>query len=396
MDEKSTISPTRGYQIERYNKTNKDNIHVIFTEYKEDYYNLIRISLATDKGPDIFEYGFTSLLKNNQIATLDDIGFNHLLIDNSNIVHYMDKKIGVKLMETNAKIIWNKDIFKRVGLNPDNPPKTWQELVDYAEKIKSVMPNVTPFAFPIKEYKHIKVSIGEPSVNLATIYTSFWDYKKGVYDFSYAKPILEIYKDMYQKGLIDKEFENKSSNQLRSEFYQGNVAMMISTFEDKGYFSNILPLGFDIGISDVIQIGKSNANNYYYVDNDNFLVINQKSLEDEKKREAIKKVYEFLLSEDVNREILTTRWALPVNVKNYSVKNDIYSQYNDVKKYKNETHDPTLFLSKNSKYEIKQIVDAIKGEISIEDAIKNLNKQYEGYMKFAVDKEKFDFSFYKK
>ncbi|CDF57740.1 ABC transporter substrate-binding protein [Thermobrachium celere] len=392
----SIITPTRGYQIEKFNKTNSDNIYIVYNDYKEDYYNLLRVALATDKGPDIFEYGFTSLIKNNQIATLDDIGFDYSNIDNSSVVRYMDKNIGVKLTETNVKLIWNKDIFKKAGINPDQPPKTIYELINYAKIIKRKFPDIIPFAFPISEYKDIKISIGEACVSNNNIYTSFWDYKRGIYDFKYAEDLLKSYHEMYLLGLIDKDFDKKSKNQLRSEFYQGKIAILISTFEDKSYFSNILPLSFDIGISDVFKIRDTDIKEYYYVDNDKFFVINKKSIEDPKKKIAIKKVYEFLLSEETNREILSTRNALPLNIKDYNVKNDIYKEYNHVVNFKNENYDPTIFLSRNSSYEINQIIGAIKGDIKVEQAIKNLNDQYFGYIKFATEKEKFNLSFYKK
>jgi multiple sugar transport system substrate-binding protein len=303
--------------------------------------------------------------------------------------------LGVKLMETNAKMIWNKEIFKEAGLDPNKPPKTYEELIDYSLKIKEKFPNITPFAFPIGEYEDMKTSIGEPSVNEGSIYTSFWDYKKGTYNFNYAKDILNVYKEMYSKNLLAKDFASKSRNQMRSEFYRGDIAMMISTYEDRGYFSNILPLNFEMGIQDIIQTG-DNPNVYYYVTNSNFLVANKYAISDKKKREAIKEVYDYMVSEDVNKEVMESRNALPLNVKTTKIENDIYSEYGDVSKFKNETYDPTLFLSRDSAYEIGLIVDAIKGNDSVDDAINKLNDKYKYYYNFAVDKENFNFKYYKK
>ncbi|MCG4579501.1 ABC transporter substrate-binding protein [Clostridium cochlearium] len=393
---KSVISPTRSYQIEKFNKQNKDNIHIIFTEYKEDYYNAIRTTLASGNGPDIFEYGFSTLMKNEQVASLDKINIDMKNIDKSNIVKFKDMPLGIKLMETNVKFIWNKDLFKKAGLDPNKPPQNWEEVIAYSKIIKDKFPEVTPFAFPLKEYEDVKVSIGEPSVNSGNIYTSFWDYKEGKYNFNYAKEILNIYNKMYKLNYIDENFDKKSRNQLRSEFYQNNIAMMISTFEDKGYFSNILPLNFDMGVEDLIQVNNNKNNIYYYVQNMNFLVVNNESVKDENKKFAIKKVYEHLLSEDVNREVLRTRSALPVNVKDTKVNKDIYDEYNKIDKYKNEDYDPTIFLSRNSSLEINLILDAIKGDKTIDESIKGLNEQYDNYFKFAEEKENFDFKYYKK
>ena len=32
-------------------------------------------------------------------------------------------------------LIWNKDLFKKAGLDPEIPPKTLDELVEYAQKL---------------------------------------------------------------------------------------------------------------------------------------------------------------------------------------------------------------------------------------------------------------------
>lgn len=395
---KSDVSPARKFQIEKFNKNNKDNIYIILTQYKQDYDNAIRTTLASGlNAPDIFQYGFKTLMQNNQIVSLDGINFDKSKVDNSNIVKYEDMPIGVKLTDTNVKMVWNKELFKEAGLDPEKPPKTWEEIIDYSLKIKKRFPQVTPFAFPMKESDDMKISLGEPSVNLGDIYTSFWNYKKGEYDFKYAYDILNVYNKMYKLNLIANNFDENSSKQISSQFCQGNVAMMISTFEDKKYFSDVVPIHFSMGIGDVVQIGKENKNIYYYIKNNDFLVINKESAKDEKKKEAIKKVYEYMLSEDVNKQILKTKNELPVNLKSTVFEGDKYAEYNDVSKFHSENYDPTLFLNRDSEsYEIKLITDAIKGKSTINSSIEKLNQKYKYYCDFAVDKEKFDFNYYKK
>lgn len=395
---KSNISPARKYQIEKFNKNNKDNIYIILTEYKEDYYNAIRTTLASgEDAPDIFQYGFTTLTLNDQIASLDSINFDKNKIDNSTIVKYKDMPLGVKLTDTNVKMVWNKELFKKAGIDPEKPPKTWDDIINYSLIIKRKIPGITPFAFPLEKADDMKISIGEPSVNLGNIYTSFWNYKKGEYDFSYARDILNIYNNMYKLNLISNNFDENSRKDIRSQFSEGNVAMMISTFQDKKYFSDVVPLNFQMGIEDIAQVDKENKNVYYYVKNNNFLVINKESVKDEKKKEAIKKVYEYMLSEDVNKQILETKNELPVNLKTTKIKNDIYTEYNDISKFQNESYDPTLFLARDSEaYEIKLITDAIKGKSTVNSSIEKLNEKYKYYCNFVVDKQKFDFNYYKK
>ncbi|MBN1522811.1 MAG: extracellular solute-binding protein [Candidatus Aureabacteria bacterium] len=43
---------------------------------------------------------------------------------------------GIPIDVTNIQMLYNKDIFKKAGLDPDNPPETWEEFLDAGEKIK--------------------------------------------------------------------------------------------------------------------------------------------------------------------------------------------------------------------------------------------------------------------
>ncbi len=40
-------------------------------------------------------------------------------------VYFNGDPIGVRLSEENVKFIWNKEIFKKVGLDPNKPPQNW-------------------------------------------------------------------------------------------------------------------------------------------------------------------------------------------------------------------------------------------------------------------------------
>ena len=42
---------------------------------------------------------------------------------------------GVPTNNETMALIWNADIFKRAGLDPDSPPKTWDDVVAYSKQI---------------------------------------------------------------------------------------------------------------------------------------------------------------------------------------------------------------------------------------------------------------------
>ena len=54
--------------------------------------------------------------------------------------YYTDSKgnmLSFPFNSSTAIFYWNKDAFKKAGLDPNKPPRTWKELVSYAEKLKA-------------------------------------------------------------------------------------------------------------------------------------------------------------------------------------------------------------------------------------------------------------------
>lgn len=45
-------------------------------------------------------------------------------------------------------LYWNKDLFREAGLDPEQPPKTWDELAEMASKLANPAKNVQGFAIP--------------------------------------------------------------------------------------------------------------------------------------------------------------------------------------------------------------------------------------------------------
>ena len=49
--------------------------------------------------------------------------------------------------------IWNKDVFKAAGLDPEKAPTTWDEVMTDAAAIKAKVPGVSPVAFPAGSFE---------------------------------------------------------------------------------------------------------------------------------------------------------------------------------------------------------------------------------------------------
>jgi len=388
----SIQADTRRDQIQRYNEENKDNIYIDLKVEGKSYNNLLKTALATSDKPDIFEYGYSDLYKYDKIMDMKQFGLDIDKIGKENFIYYKRKPMGVKILGNNVKLIWNKEMLKGAGINPESQPKTFDELLNYGLKIKKAYPNVIPFEFPATTIGELQISIGEMSVNKGSIYTTFWDYKTGKYNFEYAKDILNVYSKMYSLGLIDKDFADKTKSNLRRDFASQKTAMIISTFEDKNYFDNIMPLNFSMGISNLPKIDLKDPQNYFYTENYNCLVVNSDVDNESKNKAAIKKVYELFLDPKINNQMLATKKGLPIFINNQVIEHDIYKEYNNDTNFRNELFDPTAFINYKEKVTRQLFYDAIKGEQKVDIVIKKLNENYAASCKFMKDNYSFDFS----
>lgn len=384
-------SKTREYQVDKFNKGNKD-IYIDLKVYStNDYFNFLRMALASDKKVDIFQYGYYQLLKNSNILNIEDLGIDKSLINKDNLMYFEGKPYGVKVLGNDVKLIWNKDIFKEAGLDPNNPPKTWDDLIKFSQVIKKKCPSVVPFEFPASSWDELRSSIGEVAANQGSVYTSFWNYNEGKYDFTPAKDILSKFNYIYNNGLTVKNLDKNNSLAIRRDFYEKKTAMAISTYEDKSYFTNIIPLDFSVGIDNIPKLKLNDTDRYFYAANYTTLVVNKNITN----YEAVKTVYQWLLSEQVNTELFKTGNVLPSNLKNnVKVSSDSYGEYNNAKNFFHETFDPTIYTNYKPEESRQLFINSIEGKINIDDVIITLNSNYRGYVN-VMEKAGLDFGKYK-
>ncbi len=392
--EKDSTVQTREYQIEKFNQNN-EKVYINFNVYDQDYDNLLKITTSLDNGPDIMTYGTYDLIRENDLLYLNDLDIDAKKNNKDTSAYYNGNIIGTRINEDNVKLIWNKDLFEKAGLNPDNPPKTWKELISYSEKIKEYDNTIAPFAFPITNYNEFKISIGEPSVNLSDIYTNFWNYNKGNFEFEFADNILNIYNSLYTEDMLPEDFYKKTRDNLRTDFSMGKIAMMISSYEDKVYFKNIIPFSVDLGVADIPKFNIKDSDNYYYISNDNFICINNSYLEKgEKEKKAILEVYNFLISSDTNNELNKLSLIVSPLVEYESGKDWFLTGYDKVENFTNEILDPAIYMSRDSVKTIELCVDAILGEKTIEESIDELNLIYKNAYDLTDKYNNLDFDYY--
>lgn len=374
---KSYYSDRIGELIKDYNKNSRDT-HIIYNTYDKDYYNMLRLSMLTQNKPDIFQFGYYDFLKNGQLLSLRELGYPVSESDRNRVFSYMGEPMGIKVAGSTAKFAWNKEIFEKSGLDPNKGPETWEDVIAYSEKIKKAFPGIIPFEFPAHGNYDLIISLGQNSVNMGSITTNFWDYKKGAYDYSYAKPILDIYTRMYKMNLIPKNFDEKDRSLVRQDFADKKTAIIISTYDDKISFLTDTPLNFETGISDLPVIQRGQTQDYYLEDVTTLVAAKNKDLSS-----GTKKVYDWLVSTAFNKD--------NSDVLRYkSNETSKYGEYDNASNFRFEENDPTQTMDIDVTGMNKSIYDAVRGNISIDDAVEKLDKYINGCVE-AIKKTKPDY-----
>jgi len=125
-----------------YNQTNTMNVEVVLDIMPWDVlYQKLASALPVGEGPDIIAFNTENIgtyAKPGAIAVLDDIyasgGIDASVIPsalNDNL-KIDGKYYGVPQNFATLLLYYNKDMFKAAGLDPEKPPKDWDELEQYA------------------------------------------------------------------------------------------------------------------------------------------------------------------------------------------------------------------------------------------------------------------------
>ena len=134
--------------VNRFNEENKDGITVEM-DISSDFDSQLSTAFAAGTGPTMIlsssAYRFTY---GDYMQDISDV-FDKTNLDKADFIQsYLDycsegdSLYFVPFQVVGYYMYWNKDLFKQAGLDPDEPPATWEEWKIYAEKITDETKNV--------------------------------------------------------------------------------------------------------------------------------------------------------------------------------------------------------------------------------------------------------------
>ncbi|PTM59802.1 extracellular solute-binding protein [Desmospora activa] len=105
----------------------------------------LKAAQAAGKAPQVYTMNYSNIapsVAKNQLTPLDeytDAAIWDDLLDN--VEEFVTVKgehyAYPKLVEPSAVLYYRKDYFEKAGLDPEQPPQTWDELIDYGKKLKT-------------------------------------------------------------------------------------------------------------------------------------------------------------------------------------------------------------------------------------------------------------------
>lgn len=238
---------------EEFNKENPDiTVKPVYTGSYQDTTTKVQAAVQGKTPPDVAVMLSTELhtmMDMDAILPLDDFiakdGGSEYINDffpgflaNSQVD---GKTYSIPFQRSTIVLYYNKDAFKEVGLDPEKPPASWDELVSYAAKLKKdgrYGVEIPSSSFTYWMFQALALQNGK---NLMSE-----DGKKVFLDTPENVEALQFWVDLSKKHQVMPEGVNEWAT-VPSDFLEGKTAMM---FHTTGNLTNVKKSAkFDFGVA---------------------------------------------------------------------------------------------------------------------------------------------------
>jgi len=214
---------------------------------------------------------------------------------------YKDKIYGLPFSADSSVLIWNKDLFKKAGLDPEKGPSNFAEIAANAEKVAALGGDVKGFYF----------SGACGGCNIFTFTPLIWasggdilsdDGSKATLDTPQMRDAIALYRGMVEKGLVPEGAKTDSGANFFAAFAGGNIGIAPSGAFAIGALNTQYP---DIDYGVTFLPGKDGGSSSF-AGGDNFVVTKGTS-----KLAVLKEFLDFAYSLE-GQTLLASRGSLPV------------------------------------------------------------------------------------
>ncbi len=279
--------------IDRFYHEEK-NIRVEYQFYGDNYADVVKVAFAAGSPPEVFEVntGLTipDLAKQDVIVPLDDIWTEDLkeqfhpdTLKQKDYL-YQGKVYTIPVRISTYRLLYNKDLFKKSGLDPEKPPQTLEEMRAMAKRITGAgNDEYFGFGLPLGVGQVWQRVLDPISVAMGDCGICGFNTKTGRFDMALSKRLFNYYLDMKKDGSLFPGYATMGIDSLRANFSQGKIGMYIDGNWMVGNYAVQLKTAANWDIVPIPVFEGSNKGKYWAENGVNYAIAKSKKIEAAKK-----------------------------------------------------------------------------------------------------------------
>lgn len=310
---------------QEYNETigKEKGVKIDFQAKEGDVSQQISIALQSGNAPDLFGGGkIKEFSQKGYIAPISKFKGGKEFVDNAvkhGSAYSEDVNVSgneaytVSLSVLTFGLVYNKDMFKAAGIVDENgeatPPKTWDELREYAKKLTDKSKRQYGIILPLKWSGWYDYEVYDCGFQTSPNFC--FDPDTMQYDFSQLNPILNTIIGIKNDESYYPGAEGIDNDPARARFAEGNVGMKFAVSWDTGVFKEQFPAKFDWGVAPLPLVDE-NVKYPQYIQKNNGTYINAKVLGTERE-DIVFDVWKFWNGEERQKKLYKEGISLPTD-----------------------------------------------------------------------------------
>lgn len=251
------------YLVAEFNRTTgrEKGIVISLRIIGDDAWDIFQNAQSRGEGPDLYSSGFVTGYADpfaaGVISFFDELpGFAEWKAQwpdwywIEGLTTYQGRVYAVPTQVFNSRLIYNKDLFRQAGLDPEHPPRSYREVREYARKITDAGKGVAygfaycgadcwPLEWMPSQWAEAN---GDPA---------YWDWKNGRWAMQGYLKVFQLILEMKEDGSLFPGAATLTNDALRAQFAQGRIGMFMGESWDVGVLTDQFPAKCDWGVAPI-------------------------------------------------------------------------------------------------------------------------------------------------
>lgn len=229
------------------------------------------------------------------------------------------------IANTMGGIVYNKTLFQEHGWKV---PETLDEFYALCDTISAE--NIRPFVSCLKYYKTLQLmGLGltyDDMLSSLENQAHYNDFVQGEASCEeLLEPMFELLRTLYEKGIVTADDFSSSATEVRHSLYEGDIAMMTTNLDILALYNEEKP---DCELDFIGFPTKTQGERWMRMVPGTRLSVSEKAMENEKKKQVILDVLDFLSTGEGQEAMLTSFSGLS-SLADYQ--QDMYFDYDDIR-----------------------------------------------------------------